>query len=175
LLEFTRGLSELRRLHPVFRRRRFFSGQPATAPGPGLGPGMLDIAWLTPSGQEMTAGDWQTGYARSMAVFLNGGAITEPGPHGETVRDDDFLLLVNAHSAPVTFVLPGARFGPGWQIVVDTAAAAREAGVASGIARAGTPGPARAGGGVALAGHAMMVLRGTRAAASPAGTPFMDI
>ena len=35
LLEFTCRLSELRRRHPVFRRRRFFSGQSATAPGAG--------------------------------------------------------------------------------------------------------------------------------------------
>src|SRR5262249_52133646 len=33
LLEFTCRLAELRRRHPVFRRRRFFSGQPAD-PGP---------------------------------------------------------------------------------------------------------------------------------------------
>ena len=165
LLEFTRGLSELRRLHPVFRRRRFFSGQPAAAPGQGAAPGMLDIAWLTPSGREMMASDWQTGYARSIAVFLNGSAITEPGPHGETVRDDDFLLLVNAHSAPVTFVLPGARFAAAWQLLVDTSAA-DQAGPAAGRGQARAPGPARAGTGVAVPGHAMMVLRGIRAAAA---------
>ena len=165
LLEFTRGLSELRRLHPVFRRRRFFSGQPAAAPGQGAAPGMLDIAWLTPSGREMMASDWQTGYARSIAVFLNGSAITEPGPHGETVGDDDFLLLVNAHSAPVTFVLPGARFAAAWQLLVDTSAAG-QAGPAAGRGQARAPGPARAGTGVAVPGHAMMVLRGIRAAAA---------
>jgi glycogen operon protein len=127
---------------------------------------MLDIAWLTPSGRQMTAGDWQAGYAKSLAVFLNGSAITEPGPHGETVRDDDFLLLVNAHSAAVTFMMPGTQFAAAWQILVDTSAATgRGAGPAG---EAGEPGQAgalpevRAVSGVLVAGHAMMVLRGIR-------------
>ncbi len=45
LLEFTSSLIALRREHPVFRRRRFFSGE--------LG-GQRDISWLTPAGTEMT-------------------------------------------------------------------------------------------------------------------------
>ena len=76
LADFTAALSALRRAHPVFRRRRFFSGRPAQA-GPG---GLRDIIWLTPSGREMTDADWHGGYARSLAVFLNGDAITEPAP-----------------------------------------------------------------------------------------------
>ena len=118
LVDFTSALSELRRAHPVFRRRRFFSGLPAQASASGL----RDIIWLTPSGQEMTDADWLDGYARSLAVFLNGDAITEPGPRGEPVRDTHFLLLFNAHSDAVKFVLPGADHAGGWHAVVDTAA-----------------------------------------------------
>ena len=172
LLEFTCRLSELRRRHPVFRRRRFFSGQPAAAPAPGGGDAMQDIVWLTPSGQEMTDGDWDTGYARSLAVFLNGDAITEPGPRGEAVRDDDFLLLVNAHSEPVTFTMPGARFAAAWEILVDTSTAEGTApGTSAGTAAGedGTPGQARTGrrapaGQVMVTGCAMMALRGSRPA-----------
>src|SRR5208283_5218146 len=71
LIDFTGALSALRRAHPVFRRRRFFSGRPAPA-GPG---GLGDIIWLTPSGREITDADWHAGYPRSLAVFLNGDAI----------------------------------------------------------------------------------------------------
>jgi len=149
LIDFTCALSELRRAHPVFRRRRFFSGQ-APAARNGADSGLQDLLWLTPAGREMTDSDWHTGYARSLAVFLNGEAITEPGPHGETVRDDDFLLLFNAHREPVRFTLPGRRFGPGWDVLIDTAAAGR--------AEASVP----AEGSAELAGRSIMVLRGQR-------------
>ena len=70
----------------------------------------------------MTDADWQGGYARSLAVFLNGDAITEPGTRGEPVRDTHFLLLFNAHSDAVRFVLPGTDHADGWHVAVDTAA-----------------------------------------------------
>jgi isoamylase len=117
LIEFTSALSALRREHPVFRRRRFFSGRQL-----GLdGEAQRDIIWLTPAGKEMTLNDWQSGFARSLGVFLNGHAITEPGQRGEAITDCDFLLLFNAHSDSVTFTLPGAELAPGWNVVINTA------------------------------------------------------
>jgi isoamylase len=117
LIEFTSALSALRREHPVFRRRRFFSGRQL---GPD-GKAQRDIIWLTPAGTEMTLDDWQPGFARSLGVFLNGHAITEPGQRGEAISDCDFLLLFNAHSDAVTFTLPGPELAPGWHVVIDTA------------------------------------------------------
>jgi isoamylase len=145
LLEFTRGLAALRREHPVFRRRRFFLGRPA-------GGGLADIAWLTPSGREMTDRDWGTAYARAMMVFLNGDAITEPGPRGEGVRDDSFLILLSAYHEPLTFTLPGPRFGRCWAVTVDTA-----------TGRSGEDGETQhqAGAQILLPGHSMMALRRT--------------
>src|SRR5487761_1555391 len=52
LLAFTQKLARLRRRHAVFRRRRFFTGAFPGA-GDGTGAGAADIAWLTPSGDEM--------------------------------------------------------------------------------------------------------------------------
>ncbi len=146
LLEFTQALSALRRDHPVFRRRRFFRGQPAG------GDHLADIAWLTPAGTQMTNDDWRTPYARAMTVFLNGDAITEPGPRGERVRDDSFLVLLSAHGDQVRFTLPPARFGECWAVVTDTAAPDGPAGAS------GRP-PLSAGQEVVLDGWAMMVLR----------------
>src|SRR5215831_18369625 len=83
LLAFTQKLARLRRQHPVFRRRRFFKGP-------------TDIAWLTPAGEEMTEADWRASYAKSVAVFLNGAAITEPDPRGDPITDMKFLLMFNA-------------------------------------------------------------------------------
>ncbi|RDI65388.1 glycogen debranching protein GlgX [Nocardia pseudobrasiliensis] len=116
LLEFTRAAIALRAEHPVFRRRRFFDGRPATGHAhPG------DIAWLTPAGEEMTAADWDSGFGRSLTVFLNGAAIKEPGPRGERVTDDSFLLCFNAHDAAIGFVLPGVEFGERWSVALDCA------------------------------------------------------
>jgi glycogen operon protein len=114
LLDFVRVLSKLRRRHPVFQRRRFFHGRKAED-------GTRDIVWLTPAGEVMSASDWHTGYAKSLVVFLNGDAITEPGPRGEQIVDDSFLLLINAHHEDMTFTLPGAKYGKKWQMVLDTA------------------------------------------------------
>ncbi|MEU6411929.1 glycogen debranching protein GlgX [Microbispora sp. NPDC046933] len=114
LLEFVRRLAALRRAHPVFRRRRFFQGRT-------VGDGSRDVIWLTPSGTEMTDGDWHTGYAKSLAVYVNGDAISEPGPRGERIRDETFLLLINAHHENLTFALPGPELGTAWRPVLDTA------------------------------------------------------
>ncbi|MEV0147217.1 MULTISPECIES: glycogen debranching protein GlgX [unclassified Nonomuraea] len=112
LLEFTQSLAALRKKHPVFRRRRFFYGRPVR--------GLSDIAWLTPAGDEMTDADWNVGYARSLAVFLNGDAITEPDRRGRPIRDDSFLLLFNAHHDTIKFTIP-KDYGEMWQTEIDTA------------------------------------------------------
>jgi isoamylase len=177
LLEFARGVAELRRNHPVFRRRRFFTGPADGAAGrPG------DIAWFTPSGREMTDADWKTGYAKAMGVFLNGDAITEPDPRGEQVRDETFLLLFSADSQPARFTLPAEDFGHQWEVVLDTGSAGSADGrpPATTISGNGVPHPAlpgseaavaaqveprehEAGSTVMLAGRSMMVLRQTGA------------
>jgi glycogen operon protein len=101
----------------VFRRRRFFHGQDIRGV-----PGQLrDIAWFTPVGQQMTDADWQVGSAKSLTVFLNGDAISEPGWRGERIRDDSFLLLFNASELEQQFTLPPPRYGARWSKVLDTA------------------------------------------------------
>jgi isoamylase len=117
LLIFTQKLARLRRRHPVFRRRRFFKG---AFSGSGTGKLGADIAWLTPAGDEMTEEDWQASYAKSVAVFLNGAAISEPDPRGDPVTDDKFLLLFNAGAEPITFTLPEAKLSGDWEVVIDT-------------------------------------------------------
>ncbi|MFI0418404.1 glycogen debranching protein GlgX [Spongiactinospora sp. 9N601] len=149
LLEFVRAVAALRRAHPVFQRRRFFHGRLATD-------GRRDIVWFTPAGKEMTAADWHTGYAKSLAVYLNGEAIDEPGPRGERIIDDSFLLLVNAHHEDITFTLPQAEYGDGWRAVLDTADdGPREEPPADEAWAAGTP--------VAVTGRSMRILYRRRA------------
>ena len=114
LTEFTAKLSRLRREHPVFRRRRFFQGRPVK------GSPLEDIAWYTPAGEEMSDEDWDQGFARSVAVFLNGEAIREPDLRGEHVTDQQFWLLLNGHHEPMDFRFPDVGAGERWEVVLDT-------------------------------------------------------
>ncbi|GGU46843.1 glycogen operon protein GlgX homolog [Streptomyces albospinus] len=115
LLEFVRRMVWLRRDHPVFRRRRFFQGHPME----GAHDELSDIAWFTAAGAEMGPRDWQSVHAKSLAVFLNGSSISEPGPRGEPIADDSFLLMFNAHDQEKEFTVP-EHLGRQWQVVVDT-------------------------------------------------------
>ena len=96
-------------------------------------------------------------------MFLNGDAITEPGTRGDPVRDTHFLLLFNAHSDAVRFVLPDADHADGWHVVIDTAALPSRLGTGAG----GSPAPVLPSGtAVNVTGRSVMVLR---AAGYPAG------
>ncbi|MEE3064330.1 MAG: glycogen debranching protein GlgX [Actinomycetota bacterium] len=117
LLEFTRKVSGLRADHPVFRRRRFFSGKPVGRRGQD---GLPDISWFAPDGSEMTDEDWGAGFSKSVAVFLNGHGIPDRDARGQRVLDDSFLLCFNAHYEPIEFTLPPKEFGASWQLVVFT-------------------------------------------------------
>ncbi len=114
LLAFTRSLLRFRAAHPLFRRRRFFTGVRN-------GSGVPDIAWLLPDGSPMGAEDWGGTSERAMAVYLNGDAITEPGLRGEQIQDSSFLLLLNPDEKDVEMMLPAAPYGEQWIPVLDTA------------------------------------------------------
>lgn len=141
LLVYVRHLAELRRTHPVFRRRRFFSGH---APRSG---GLRDITWFHPDGRMMTDHDWQAG-GTVLGVFLNGDAITEPDRWGQPISDDSFLLFLNSSTEPVDFTIPGTEYGYSWETVLDTADPDST----------GRP-PARAGATVQVPDRALLLLR----------------
>jgi glycogen operon protein len=113
LAEFVRRMIGLRRAHPVFRRRDFFQGRPIH------GSEVKDIVWLKPDGAEMTNEEWDHEFARSLGVYLAGEALTETDARGRPVRDENFLVLFNAHHEELAFTLPG--YGTGrWLALVDT-------------------------------------------------------
>ncbi len=114
LREFTRRLIALRRRHPVFRRKDFLRGRQIK------GTGAPDVWWFRSDGRKMTNRDWQDG-EHVLGMFLNGKEIPSPGPHGEDIADDSFILLFNAHSEDREFTLPPARFGKRWCLELTTA------------------------------------------------------
>jgi glycogen operon protein len=119
LMAFVRRLIRLRLDHPVFRRRNWFAGHPI---GQAHADDLPDIAWFAPDAQEMVEEQWREADAKSMAVFLNGQAITSRGRRGERITDDSFFLMFNAHDDAVAFTLPDATWGRRWAAEIDTAA-----------------------------------------------------
>ncbi len=118
LLHFTRRVIKLRKDHPVLRRRRFFYGDAAH----GGESKLQEIGWLRPSGEHMRDEDWTAWYARSLMVYVNGHAISEPNLHGEKIVDKSFLLLVNASEEDIEFTIPTEPTGSSkaWKVVIDT-------------------------------------------------------
>ena len=114
LLRFVQRLIALRRAHPSLRRRNFFQGKPQE------GDDDKDLRWLKPDGAEMTPPDWNDTEARCLAMLMSGRGISECGARGETLHDDDLLLIMNSHHAEISFALPPVRESP-WRLVLDTA------------------------------------------------------
>jgi len=114
LMAFTARIIEFRREHPVFTRRRWFMGRPLR------GADVSDIGWFKPDGEMMSEEDWQSGFARSLGVFLNGEGIPTPDGRGEPIIDDSFYLLFNAHYESIPFRLPAGHWGDRWVKVIDT-------------------------------------------------------
>ncbi len=143
LIDFTRRMVELRREHPIFRRRGWFTGVPLKRNR------LKDLEWFRPDGAEMSAGDWNVGYAKTLGSFLNGNAITEHDSTGARITDDSFFLMFNSYREPMEFKLPPKKWGRKWTIVLDTADPAVVSDSRSHLFEEQ----------VHVAGHAMVVLR----------------
>ncbi len=113
LLEFTSRLIALRHAHPIFRRPKFFQGRKIR------GSDVKDIMWFAPNGREMTDEEWNFSFVRCLAMLLSGDTMDVRDESGEPIRDDTFLLMLNAHYEPVKFVLPGKE-DVQWALVLDT-------------------------------------------------------
>ncbi len=108
--DFVCRLLALRRAHPVFHRQSFFRGPDRN--------GVLDIIWLNPDGAEMRDADWRKPSARCLGIFLEGARLDEYDEHGQLLRDDSFLLLLNAGHEEIDFALPA--FAAHWEMMIDT-------------------------------------------------------
>ena len=113
LLDFTARLIHLRRTHPIFRRPKFFQGRKIR------GSEIKDIMWFSPQGREMTDEEWRFDYVRCLGMLLSGDTMDVRDAHGEAIRDETFLLLLNAHYEPLNFTLPG-REDVHWELILDT-------------------------------------------------------
>jgi isoamylase len=115
LLEFSRQIIHFRRNHPVFRRRRWFQGEPVHKQGD-----VEDIEWFLPEGTKMTQENWLHDYAKSLGVYLNGHGIRTVGPKGEQIIDDSFYVIFNAYHDRLDYTLPPKKYGKQWTKIIDT-------------------------------------------------------
>ena len=113
LFEFTKKLIEFRREHAVFRRPKFFQGRRVR------GGEIKDVMWFNPGGNEMSDEEWNSPFVRCLGMLISGDAVDLVDAHGEPVRDDTFLLLINAHQEPIPFVLPGEEHLE-WEQILET-------------------------------------------------------
>ena len=137
LLEFTRRLIEIRRAHPVFRRRDFFDGRHVGDSG------LRDVWWFRPDGREMSRRDWDRDDTRRLGMFLNGEEIPGANAHGDLLIDHAFVLLFNADAADATFRLPARRYGNRWRFIISTSDPKAPEGATHHSARALVPVPGR--------------------------------
>jgi isoamylase len=113
LLDFTRQMIEIWRQQPTFHRRRFFHGKTIRGNQP-------EIAWLEPSGKEMTEQQWNTPHMRCLGVHYHGGMI-DHDEYGEAIIGDHILILFNAdHKMEIPFKLPALPNGAEWERLFDT-------------------------------------------------------
>jgi glycogen operon protein len=115
-VDLVKQLVGLRR-HPVFRRRSFFHGQPVTPDG------VKDAAWFGPSGAEMTEHEFRAAGTHTIAMYLSGLGISEPGPQGEPIEDESFLLVLHAGTARCSFTLPSRPWASSYLVELRTDAA----------------------------------------------------
>ncbi len=143
LMEFTATVARLRAAHPIFRRKRFFTG---TAVRVGDEQRLNDIVWLHPDGRPIEDGDWAAEGGRALGMYLNGHGVPSTDETGNPITDTHALLYFNPGTEAVQVTLPADEYAPAWDVAVDTAADGAE------------PEPLVAGAVRELAGHSVLVL-----------------
>ncbi len=104
-----------RKAHPNFSRHHFLTGRIDES-------GLKDVVWWHAAGREMTSEDWQYPELKTVGMMLHGERILRKDKDGERIKDDTFLVLINAFHDPVSFVLPSASpdVEQGWIIALNS-------------------------------------------------------
>ncbi|MET0794418.1 MAG: glycogen debranching protein GlgX [Polyangiaceae bacterium] len=128
LLNFTREVLRITKSNPVFRRHRFFAGDPVSDKG------YKDVTWLRSDGTEMSIDDWGNGRNHLLGMLIPGDASDDVDERGRPNRGQTLLLLLNASNRARQFTMPpvpgqatttnaqNASAASGhWQEVINTA------------------------------------------------------
>ncbi len=115
LLEFVRRVFKVSKENPVFRRRRFFAGDPVSDRG------VKDVQWLRPDGREMTHDDWGISKNRVLGMLVHGDASDDVDERGRPNKGQTLLLLINASNRARQFRLPDLAERGYWHELINTA------------------------------------------------------
>ncbi|HEX4927445.1 MAG TPA: glycogen debranching protein GlgX [Burkholderiales bacterium] len=116
LIRFVKKLTGLRARFPILRQRRFLSGVYNEELG------VKDVSWVSASGAEMTAEEWENGHTRCFGMLLDGRA--QPSGIRQRGQEATMLIIFNSWQDVVKFKLPAAPIlGNGsshWDLLADT-------------------------------------------------------
>jgi glycogen operon protein len=76
--------------------------------------------WFRADANLMSNQDWDVGFAKSVAILLNGDAIPTKNNRGGPIRDLTYYLIFNGHYERLDFRLPPAAYGKRWRHILDT-------------------------------------------------------
>ncbi|MEI6620594.1 MAG: glycogen debranching protein GlgX, partial [Actinomycetes bacterium] len=113
LQAFTAAAVALRRTHPTFSHRGFFTGSPIRDGGP------ADLAWFDVWGREFTGQEWNDPGVRPLGMYISG-ELPGRTATGESIEDSSFLILLNPVAYSTSFTLPGDPYGPTYFVVLDS-------------------------------------------------------
>jgi glycogen operon protein len=117
MLGFARTALAIRRANAVFRRRRFFRGEP-------LGPGLPDdVAWLRPDGTPMQEADWHDPARHALALAIPAEAADPTDERGRPQPAAAVLVLLNGGPRVHAFTLPRPARPGSWRELLNTACA----------------------------------------------------
>jgi isoamylase len=117
LLEFVKKVIAIAHSNPVFRRRRFFAGDPVSDLGD------KDIQWMRPDGREMGSEDWGDPRNRMLGMLIHGSASDDVDERGRTSNGQTLLLFMNAGNRARVCKLPELRARGYWHELINTAQA----------------------------------------------------
>lgn len=113
-LTFTRYLTSVWKEHPMLKRSTFLHGNNL------LTPGKKDVSWYRSDGTEFQKTHWNDPTIRSIGMLLAGDANDEKDEHGNRIKDDMLMIILNSFWEPVKFHLPQEFLNGPWTVILDT-------------------------------------------------------
>jgi glycogen operon protein len=112
LIRFVKKLTALRHKYPILRQKRWLSGVYNEELG------VKDVTWISTSGKEMTAAEWDDPNTRCFGMLLDGRA--QQSGIRQRGQEATMLIIFNSWQDVVKFTLPSAPDGQCWDLLADT-------------------------------------------------------